>query len=140
MVRVLIACLLCVWQQAIAAPPRSAHVAVGITAPVALAGFDERQLEVRLYAHEPLLADAPATLVDLWRGPFSHRGGEPTTLWVDLGDAAPLEPRLRYYVTVFLLKDGNRTHIGEQQGRSGPIDVLTDGHPARIEALFRPVR
>jgi hypothetical protein len=117
-----------------------ARVDVTITAPADMASIADHALEIRLYAIEPLLADAPASLVDMREQPFSHTTGRPTRVAVRLGEAAPLEPQLRYYVTVFVLRDGARTHIGERDGKPGLIHVLTDGHPAELEAVLRPVR
>jgi hypothetical protein len=41
---------------------------------------------------------------------------------------------------VFVLKDGKRTHIGEQGGKSGLCKVLTQGNPSSVKMIARTVR
>lgn len=120
--------------------PELAQVTVETVAPASLPTFTDHDLEVRLYVYEPFLADVPARLLGVQRAPFSHTAGEATSQTLVLGGDTERAPRLQYYVTVFVLADGERTHIGEHNGEPGLIHVLTDGHPAQIRALLRPVR
>ena len=70
----------------------------------------------------------------------SHKQGKNTETTFFVG--AKLEPRQdrRYYITVFILKDGKRTHIGEKDGKRGLCKVLTQGNPCSVMMIVRSVR
>ncbi|MCG6940332.1 MAG: hypothetical protein LJE69_03665 [Thiohalocapsa sp.] len=119
--------------------PHTAAVTLDVTAPAALPDIHLHDLEVRLYSYEPFVADMPATLMDMASVPFDHITGAAETTSITLGEDAALAQRLQYYVTVFVLHDGARTHIGERDGRPGLMHVLTDGHPAQLDVILRPV-
>lgn len=88
--------------------------------PAAVAGFEGRTLELQLWEYDPRLADVSATLIDkrLVEG-YTHVSGEATETPFRL--AAKYEPRAdrKYYLTCFVLRGDERTHIGERDGESG---------------------
>lgn len=115
--------------------------AIRLVIPKKVASFDGQTLEIKLWEYDPFLADASATLVDeVVEQKFSHTEGKATRLDFTLGEK--LEPRKDrgYYVTLFVLQDGQRTHMGELDGKPGLAKVLTDGHPAAVKMIVRPVR
>ena len=72
---------------------------------------------------------------------FTHTTGKDTTVEITLADKATIKPKLRYYITVFVLDGaGKRTHIGEKDGKAGLCNVLTDGNPNKVTMIARPVR
>lgn len=122
------------------APLRTATVNITIHAPAGLATIAGQRLDARLYRFDPRLADAPATLVDSVTVPFSHRAGAATNTGLTLGSESAPAPGMGYYITVFVLADGKRTHIGEADGEPGLMRVLTDGHPGTLMVILRPLR
>jgi hypothetical protein len=94
-----------------------------------------------LWEYDPLLADASATLIDkLLVEKYSHEQGKATdTLFAVGTKLKPREDR-RYYITVFVLQGKDRTHIGEQDGKNGLCNVLTQGNPSTVKMIARPVR
>jgi hypothetical protein len=98
-------------------------------------------MEIKLWEYDPFLADASAKLVDEFGAKtYKHMQGKDTETSLSVG--AKLEPRKdrRYYITVFVVKDGKRTHIGERDGKSGLCKVLTQGNPASVKMIARAVR
>jgi hypothetical protein len=122
------------------APPRTARVNISIQAPAELATVAGQHLDARLYRFDPRLADTPASLIDSAMTPFAHRTGEATSTLLTLGSDTVPAPDMGYYVTVFVLADGRRTHIGEADGEPGLMRVLTDGHPGKLTVVLRPLR
>jgi len=118
----------------------SALVTGEVVLPADLDSFAGRVVEIRLYKIHPLLADAPADLVDLLELPdVAHdRGGETRTPF-RLGDRATLESDKTYYLTCFILDGDRRTHIGEPPG-GGLCKVLTAGQPREATLVVRAVR
>lgn len=118
----------------------SALVTGAVVLPADLDSFAGRVVEIRLYKIHPLLADAPADLVDLLELPdVAHdRGGETRTPF-RLGDRATLESDKTYYLTCFILDGDRRTHIGEPPG-GGLCKVLTAGQPREATLVVRAVR
>ena len=99
-------------------PTPKATVTGTVVLPKDLPSFEGRVVEIRLYKIHPLLADAPATLVDKVEiKDYSHIQGKETETDFVIGGNEKLEPNLMYYVTVFILQDGKRTHIGEVPGK-----------------------
>lgn len=96
--------------------------------PAAVDGFEGRTLELQLWEYDPRLADVGATLVDkrLVEG-YRHVSGEATKTPFRL--AAKYEPRAdrNYYLTCFVLRGDERTHIGERDGESGLAKIGTRG-------------
>jgi hypothetical protein len=124
---------------AVSAPSQPSAVSITVHAPAELATIVGQRLDARLYRFDPRLADAPATLVDSITVPFTHRTGAATNAELTLGSDSEPAPRMGYYVTVFVLADGKRTHIGERNGEPGLMRVLDDGHPSDIHVVLRPV-
>jgi hypothetical protein len=78
-------------------------------------------LEIRLYKHNPRIADRPADLVEKVEvKDFAHTQGKETTREFVIGAKENLEPKLGYYVTLYILDKGQRTHIGECADGQGP--------------------
>ena len=109
--------------------------------PKTVGSFEGHTLEIKLWEYDPFLADASAKLVDEFGvEKYSHEGGKETETTFLVG--GKLEPRQdrRYYITVFVLKDGKRTHIGEKDGKSGLCKVLPQGNPSLVKMIARTVR
>jgi hypothetical protein len=109
--------------------------------PKTIALFEDHRLEIKLWEYDPFLADVSAKLVDEFvLEKYSHRSDKTTKTKFSVG--SKLEPRedRRYYITVFILQDGKRTHIGEQDGKSGLCKVLTQGNPSLVKMIFRAVK
>lgn len=112
-----------------------------VVIPKTVAAFDDHQLEILLFEYDPRLADVSATLIDKFVAEkFGHVADEETAVKFQVG--SKLQPRedRSYYITVFVLKDGQRTHIGERDGKSGLCKVLTNGEPREVKMVVRPVR
>jgi hypothetical protein len=132
--------LLSIAATAMALAPQSTTVLVTIQVPAKVDSFKDRQLEVLLYETDPRVADRAATQVDKYLQPIYHDNGKDTTRIISIAAKAAINPQLRYYVTVFVVDAaGNRTHIGERDGKSGLSYVLTDGSPYIITMIARPV-
>jgi len=121
-------------------PTPKATVTGTILVPKDVPSFQERVVEIRLYKIHPLLADASATLVDKVEiKDYSHTQGTDTKTEFLVGGDETLEQNLMYYVTLFILQDGKRTHIGEVPGKF-LCKVLTHGEPVTVDFKVRPVR
>jgi len=109
--------------------------------PGKVGSFKQHTLEIKLWEYDPFLADVGAQLIDRFQvEKYQHQDGQETATPFTVG--GKLDPRKdrRYYITVFILKDGKRTHIGEKDGKSGLCNVLTNGNPATVKIITRPVR
>jgi hypothetical protein len=107
--------------------------------PADVPSFAGQMVEIRLYKIHPLLADAPADLVDMVQmKDYSHTEGEPSETKFTIGGNEPLDASLKYYVTLFILKDGKRTHMGKAPGKF-LCNVLTQGEPREVSMTVRPV-
>ncbi|HAY82087.1 MAG TPA: hypothetical protein DCY79_19960 [Planctomycetaceae bacterium] len=122
-------------------PLNAASVQGMVQIPQAVAAFDQHQLEIKLWEYDPFLADVGAKLVDTFRlEKYAHSGDETTKTSFQVGAKHTPQPNRRYYITVFILKDGKRTHIGERDGKSGLCNVLSDGKPTQVNMIIRSVR
>ena len=109
--------------------------------PGKVGSFKQHTLEIKLWEYDPFLADVGAKLIDRFQvEKYQHQDGRETATPFTVG--AQLDPRTdrRYYITIFVLKGGKRTHIGEKDGKSGLCNVLTNGNPATVKIIARPVR
>jgi len=108
--------------------------------PKELESFDGRVAEIRLYKIHPQLADAPADLVEkVELKDFAHTKGTETKKEFVIGAKAKLEKDMKYYLTLFILKDDQRTHMGELPGKF-LCAVLTNGEPNRVTMKVKAVR
>lgn len=118
----------------------TAKVTGTIVLPKELDSFDGRVVEIQLFKIHPLLADAPADLVEkVELKDFAHTKETETKKEFVIGAKAKLESDKKYYVTLFILKDGKRTHIGEVPGKF-LCTVLTNGEPNKVTLKVRSVR
>ena len=119
---------------------KSTKVTGTVVVPKSVSSFTGRTLEIRLYAYNPFLADVSADLVEKrLQKKFAHTQGKDTTTKFVVGAKGKLNPKLRYYLTVFLLENGKRTHIGEKDGKRGLCKVLTGGNPNKVRIIARQV-
>jgi hypothetical protein len=119
----------------------TARVEGTVIIPKEVASFEGRVLEIRLYKHDPRIADMPADLVEkIEIKDFAHSRGKETTKEFVIGAKDNLEPKLGYYVTLFILEQGQRTHIGECADGKGPCKVLTQGQPNKVSLTVREVK
>lgn len=109
--------------------------------PKDVASFSGRTLELRLYAHDPRIADKAADLVDTFEvKDFKHETGTETKKEFTIGAKGELKPNMRYYVTAFVLSDKDRTHIGQADHVKEPFNkVITDGNPRVITIRFKAI-
>ena len=112
-----------------------------IRIPAKVASFEKRRLEVLLYEYHPFLADVPAKLVDsLKLDGYQHTQGKDTKTTFVVGDKMTKKEDHEYYLTVFILNDGKRTHMGEKDGKNGLCKVLKDEAQTTVKMIVRPVK
>lgn len=118
-----------------------ARVEASVVAPKELADIKGRVLELRLYKYDPRIADKAADLVEKVEvKDFEHSQGKETKKDIILGAKSDLEPKMAYYVTVFVLDKDQRTHIGKSDDKSGICKVLTDGNPNKVTFKLQEVK
>jgi hypothetical protein len=118
----------------------TAKVTGAFIVPKEVASFDGRTVEIQLYKIHPMLADKAADLVDTVQIPnFAHTGGTETKTEFTIGAKAKLETDMKYYITLFILKDGQRTHMGQVPGKF-LCTVLTQGEPNQVALTVSQVR
>ncbi|MEZ6139036.1 MAG: hypothetical protein R3B84_00560 [Zavarzinella sp.] len=116
-------------------------VIVKVVIPKEVASFTDQTLELRLYEYNPLIADKAADLVEkIEKAKFAHTQGKETTVELVIGAKGTVTPMHAYYLTTFVLKGANRTHIGEIDGKSGLCKVIANGNPRTVQMIVRPVR
>jgi hypothetical protein len=120
---------------------KSTRVEGTVLVPKEVPSFGKRVVEIRLYSYDPQIAGKAADLVEkVELKDFSHTAGKETRKAFVVGAKGALEPRMRYYLTLFLLEGGRRTHIGECEPGKGPCKVLTDGNPSKVVVKVRAVK
>lgn len=108
--------------------------------PPNVPSFKGQVLEIMLWEYNPRLADASAKLVEKVEvKDFSHTKGKETKKKFVVGAKANTRPQRGYYITVFVTKDGKRTHIGFINGQPGLNKVLSNGRN-KVNVIGRPVR
>jgi hypothetical protein len=110
--------------------------------PKEVPSFEGRLVEIRLYKHDPRIADKAADLVERVEiKDFSHAQGKETKKDFAIGANGTLEPKMGYYVTLFILQKEQRTHIGEcEHSKKDLCKVLTNGEPSKISLKVREVK
>ena len=57
-----------------------------------------------------------------------------------IGVKGELKEGTKYYVTAFVLKGEDRTHVGQADHVKTPLNkVLTDGHPREVTIRFKEI-
>jgi hypothetical protein len=109
--------------------------------PKDVTAFDGRVLELRLYAYDPRVAGKAADLVEKVEiKDFTHVTGKETKKEFTLGAKGELKENTKYYVTAFVLKGEDRTHIGQADHVKQPLNkVITDGNPREITIRFKEI-
>jgi hypothetical protein len=122
--------------------PKSAEVRGVATVPADAESFKGRILEVRLYRHDPRIADKAADLVEMITVKnFSHEKGKATKKEFSLGKKDKLNESMGYYITLFVLDGTSRTHMGKCDHVKEPFNkVLTNGNPREVKATLNPVK
>jgi hypothetical protein len=125
-----------------AAAEDTAEVKITATVPADTASFTGRVLEVRLYRYDPRLADRMADLVEKVevKG-FAHSKGKATVKELALGRKEKLDAKMGYYLTLFVLDGGKRTHMGKCDHVKEPFNkVLTMGNPRKVKAAINEIK
>ena len=140
--RLVLCAVMAMATSSLARAQESAKVQATVQVPAKLDSFKDQQLELLLYEFDPRIAGKKATQIDKHLNKtFSHATGKDTAVEITLGAKATINPKMRYYITVFVLDaGGKRTHIGEKDGKAGLCLVLTDGNPSKVTTIARPVR
>lgn len=122
-----------------AAAKSDAALTVTMVIPTGVPSFAGRTLELQLWEYDPFLADASAKNIGKIIDPnFSHTAGKETRKKFAPGPKpADVKERMGYYVTLFVLDAGKRTHMGERDGNRGISKVLTQGAPKEIQMIVR---
>lgn len=121
------------------AEEKTAKVTGTFTLPKELDSIQAQVVEIRLYKIHPMIADKAADLVELVEiKDFAHTKGTQTKKEFVIGAKAKLEPEMKYYLTLFILKDGQRTHMGQVPGKF-LITVLTQGEPDTVAITVKKV-
>ena len=123
-------------------PADDAAAVVGtLVIPKTVEAFADHTLEIKLWEYDPRLADVGANLVGEFKiEKFSHAADKESKTKFTVGDQLKPRDDRSYYITVFILKDDNRTHIGEQDGKPGLCKVLTGGNPREVTMVVRKVK
>lgn len=117
----------------------STLVSGNIILPASLPSIDRAVLDLRLYKYEPFAADKRAEMVDWVQSrAFVHQQGSSTERPFQIGTQEPHDPQMGYYLTLYLLENGHRTHIGQcQHNKKGLCKVLTQNQPEEVEVVFK---
>lgn len=108
--------------------------------PAKLPSFADQKLEIQLWEADPKIADVKARQVEAFTlDKISHKEGKADEIPFTVGGKLDPIAEKRYYLTAFVLKDGQRTHIAEATEKAGPTYVLTDGKPASVKLTLRAI-
>jgi hypothetical protein len=112
-----------------------------VIVPKDVPSFEGRVLELRLYTTDKNSAGKAADLVELVEiKDFTHLEGKETKKEFTIGAKGELKPNHRYYITAFILKKDERTHIGQADHVKGPLNkVITDGNPREVTIRFKEI-
>jgi hypothetical protein len=103
--------------------------------------FEGRVLELRLYASEKSGGEKKVDLVEKVEiKEFTHFAGTDTKKEFILGAKGERKENARYYITAFVLKRDDRTHIGQADHAKGPLnEVLTNGNPREVTIRMKEI-
>ncbi|MCX7664431.1 MAG: hypothetical protein N2112_02670 [Gemmataceae bacterium] len=121
---------------------KSAKVTGTFIIPKTVPDIQGQTVEILLFKYDTRLAGKAADLVEkIEIKDFKHESGKETSQEFTIGAKADLEEGMGYYMTLFVLKDGNRTHMGEaEHAPKNLCKVLTMGNPNKIKMTVLPVR
>ncbi|QDU76080.1 hypothetical protein Pan97_31250 [Bremerella volcania] len=112
-----------------------------ITIPDSSTLEEGQTIEVKLFEFDPLLADVSAKLIDeKVLADFQHETGKATDIPFAVGADYEIQKERRYYITVYALQNGDRTHIGEIEGKRGLNVVLQNGDRSPVHLIFRQLK
>ena len=101
------------------------HV-VQVVIPADIPNVDAGRLRAQLWAYDPALADAPATLIDTHVAPFAHRAGSLETF--RMGVEGEIPAGMRTYLTVRgyeTVAGGERYILWDGQQQTGMPRLVT---------------
>ncbi len=109
--------------------------------PATVPTFKKSTLDIRLYEYDPRIADKKATLVgQVKKKNFGHTKGKVTQAQFVLGKKAKYNPKMQYYVTLYVLKDKKRTHTGRcARHPKGLCKVLENENQSTVKMTIRPI-
>ncbi len=121
---------------------KTAKVTGTFTIPKTVPDIKGQTVEILLFKYDTRIAGKAADLVEkIEIKDFKHESGKETSQEFTIGAKANLEEAMGYYITLFILKDGNRTHMGEaEHAPKNLCKVLTMGNPNKIKITVLPVR
>ncbi|QJW95569.1 hypothetical protein [Frigoriglobus tundricola] len=120
-------------------PDPSTKVTGTVVVPKEVASFDGRVVELRLYAR---VAGRAADLVEKVEiKDFTHVTGKETKKEFTIGAKGERKENTKYYVTAFILKGEERTHLGQADHVKQPLNaVITDNNPRTITIRFKEIK
>ena len=123
-------------------PDTSTKVTGTVVVPKEVASFDNRVVELRLYALDSKSAGKTADLVEKVEiKDFTHVTGKETKKEFTIGAKGELKENTKYYVTAFILKGEERTHLGQADHVKQPLNkVITDNNPREITIRFKELK
>ena len=122
--------------------PKSSAVRGTATVPADAESFTGRVLEIRLYKHDPRIADKAADLVEVVTvKDFAHTKGKATAKPFTLGKKEKPEGGRGYYRPLCVLDGKDRTHMRKYDHVKEPFNkVLTNGNPREVKATLSPIK
>jgi hypothetical protein len=109
-----------------------------VIVPKDLPSFEGRVLELRLYAIEKTSEKKSELIEKVEIKDFTHIEGKETKKDFTIGAKGELKENARYYITAFVLKREDRTHIGQADHAKGLLnEVLTSGNPREVTIRFK---
>jgi len=104
--------------------------------------FDNDTLAVKLYRYDPMLADAPATLIDQYTKHLTTTNSK-KQLNIQLTLNANSEPntKQKYYLTAIITnKNGTRIYYGYKNGQEGLAKVFQSTSDNKITMILKPIQ
>jgi hypothetical protein len=120
---------------------RTTRVTGTVIVPKDVPSFDGRVLELRLYSSENVAGEKKVDLVEkIEIKDFTHITGKDTKKEFTIGAKGELKSGARYYITAFVLKRDDRTHIGQADHAKGLLnEVLTNGNPRAVTIQMKEI-
>lgn len=140
----LILCLLIVFPPTYAAEDKmndSEKVEGVLSIAKGLASFSDSRIELILYRYRSNTRDRKAEAVGtLTLLEFTHQQGQEDEKNFIIGKDSPRDPASSYYLSVYVVKDGTRTHIGKCATSPDKQCTVLDGkHPGKVQIIIEPL-